>query len=75
LQQGYRSSIALPLTDENKKTFGILSIYSTTPNAFTPEETRLLKELSGDLAFGIRVLRARTTRMQAEETLLKENGV
>jgi PAS domain S-box-containing protein len=71
LQYGYRSSIALPLKDENANTFGILSIYSTTPNAFIPEETRLLKELSGDLAFGIRVLRAHATRIQAEEALLK----
>ena len=71
LQQGYRSSIALPLKDDLANTFGILSIYSTTPNVFTPEETRLLKELSGDVAFGIRVLRARTARKQTEAALLK----
>ncbi len=70
-QQGYRSSIALPLKDESANTFGILSIYSTTPNAFTPEEIRLLKELSGDVSLGIRVLRARAARKSAEKALLK----
>ena len=69
LQCGYRSSIALPLKDENAKTFGVLNIYATEPNAFTPDETRLLEELSVDLAFGITALRARTERMQAEEAL------
>jgi PAS domain S-box-containing protein len=57
LQQGYRSCISLPLKDENKHTFGILSISSVDPNAFTAAEIRLLEGFSGDLAFGIRVLR------------------
>ena len=69
LQRGYRSSIALPLKDESNNTFGTLTIYSTEPNAFTPDEIRLLEELAGDLAFGITVLRARTERKQAEEAL------
>lgn len=58
LQRGYRSSIALPLKDENQSTFGVLNIYATEPNAFTAEEKRLLEELAGDLEFGITVLRA-----------------
>jgi PAS domain S-box-containing protein len=66
-QRGYRSSIALPLKDESKKTFGTLTIYSTEFNAFTPDEIRLLEELSGDLAFGITVLRGRIERKQTEE--------
>ena len=69
IQRGYRSSIALPLKDENAKTFGVLNIYSTEPNAFTPDEIRLLDELAGDLAFGIVVLRARDERKRAEEAL------
>ena len=69
LQQGYRSSIALPLKDESKKTFGTLTIYSTELNAFTPDEIWLLEELSGDLAFGITVLRGRIERNRAEEAL------
>lgn len=69
LQRGYRSSIVLPLKDENATTFGVLNIYSKEPNAFTPDEMRLLEELAGDLAFGIMVLRTRTERQQAEEKI------
>ncbi len=67
LRQSYRSSIALPLKDEAAHTFGVLTIYSAAPNAFPPDEIRLLKELSIDLAFGIRVLRIRMA--------LKQNNV
>ena len=69
LKRGYRSSVALPLKDESANTFGVLNIYSTEPNAFTPDEMRLLEELAGDLAFGIVILRARIERKRTEETL------
>jgi len=66
LPRGYRSCIALPLKDENGHTFGSLNIYSAEPNTFRPEETRLMDELAGDLAFGITTLRDRAERKQAE---------
>ena len=69
LRRGYRSGIALPLKDEGSVAFGTLNIYSTEPNAFTSEEIRLLKELSGDLAFGIMVLRARAERKRIDRRL------
>lgn len=69
LERGFRSSISLPLKDEGGNTFGILNIYADMPNAFTPEETRLLEELAGDMAFGIAVLRTRAEHKQFEETL------
>jgi len=69
LQRGYHSSIALPLEDESGNNFGVLSIYAALPNAFPPDEIRLLEELSGDLAFGVTALRARAARKQAEEAL------
>ncbi len=69
LQRGYRSSISMPLKDENANTFGILTIYSGEPNAFTPDEIRLLEELAGDMAFGIGVLRTRVERRQAAKAL------
>jgi two-component system cell cycle sensor histidine kinase/response regulator CckA len=68
-QVGYRSSIALPLKDRGANTFGALTIYSTEPNAFTQDETRLLEELARDLAFGIGTLRDHVERDQAEEAL------
>jgi diguanylate cyclase (GGDEF)-like protein/PAS domain S-box-containing protein len=68
-QRGYRSSIALPLKDDNAQTFGILCIYSNETHAFPPEEQRLLEELSDDLAFGIVTLRARQEHNRAEEQI------
>jgi PAS domain S-box-containing protein len=67
LQRGYRSVISMPLKDENANVFGILLIYSTEINAFTPDELRLLDELAGDLAYGITVIRTRNESKKAEE--------
>ena len=69
LKRGYRSCIALPLKDESASVFGVLTIYSSGPNAFSPDEIRLLEELAGDLAFGIMVVRARVERDEAEASL------
>jgi PAS domain S-box-containing protein len=69
LQCGYRSIITLPLKDEKLKVFGVLLIYSSEPDAITPDEIRLLDELTGDLAFGIIALRNRNERKLAEEAL------
>lgn len=67
LRRSYRSSIAIPLRDEHNETFGALTIYSSEPNAFTPDEIRLLEELTDDTGFGISGLRVRNERRQAEE--------
>jgi PAS domain S-box-containing protein len=67
LQSGFRSAIALPLKGEQGNAFGSLTIHSAQPNAFTPEEIRLLEELAGDLAFGIVTLRSRAARQRAEQ--------
>ncbi len=75
LARGYRSSIALPLKDDDGHTFGVLTIYSAEPNAFSEEEVRLLEELAGDLAFGITVRRTRAQRKIAEEALLDAQEV
>lgn len=74
LQHGYRSSIALPLKDESGHAFGVLNIYSAEPDSFSPDEIRLLEELSGDLAFGIMVLRGRAEQKRAEEELVKSEA-
>lgn len=63
------ASIALPLKDGADHTFGALSIHSDRGNAFDAEETVLLEELAGDLAFGITVLRARNESKQTQERL------
>jgi two-component system, cell cycle sensor histidine kinase and response regulator CckA len=69
LQRGYRSSVALPLKDRTGSSFATLTIYAAEPNAFTPEEVRLLGELASDLAFGMMVLRTRAEQKTAEQSL------
>ena len=69
LARGFRSSIAIPLFDNEGSVFAVLTLYASEPNGFTPPEVRLLEELSGDLAFGIGVLRTRTERRKSEEKL------
>ena len=75
LIRGYRSNISMPLKDESAATFGELAIYSTEPNAFTPDEIHLLEELTDDLAFGIITLRTRAERNKTEEQLRLTNEI
>ncbi|GAB3364816.1 MULTISPECIES: bifunctional diguanylate cyclase/phosphodiesterase [Giesbergeria] len=65
-ERGYRSVIALPLK-EHGDSFGILSIYSTQTNAFSPEEVELLEKMTEELTFGISNHRAHQDRARAEE--------
>jgi len=68
IRRGYASSIALPLCGDDR-VFGALNIYAAVPDAFHPEEVRLLMELANDLAFGVTSLRERAARNWAEEAL------
>ncbi len=71
LKRGYRSSIAMPVRSEIK-IYGALTIYSTEPDAFTPDEIHLLQEIANDLAFGISNLRLTESEKQALTTI-REN--
>lgn len=71
LHCGYVSNIAIPLI-EGERVLGALSIYSLERDGFSPEEVKLLEELSGNLAFGIRSLRARVAQEQ-HEVLLRQS--
>ncbi len=66
LTRGYASSIALPLFDDGR-VFGAVNLYGKEANAFDADEIRLLQELAGDMAFGIRMLRLRVERDQLHE--------
>ncbi|MCF8242308.1 MAG: PAS domain S-box protein [Melioribacteraceae bacterium] len=69
LQCGYHSCLALPLSDEINKSFGVLVIYSGEKNLITDAEIQLIEELAGDLAFGINTLRLREDRNRIVEAL------
>jgi PAS domain S-box-containing protein len=68
LRQGFTSAIALPLVKE-QQAFGSLNIYAAELNAFPSEELELLKELAGDLSFGILALRTRLIHERTEMQL------
>lgn len=67
LKRGYAASIGLPLLEADETVFGILNVYATETNAFTPKEVGLLEEMAGDLAFGVRGLHTRRERDLALE--------
>jgi PAS domain S-box-containing protein len=69
LSHGYHSGIALPLKDDDGKTFAVLLIYSGQKNAINEKEVWLMEELANDLAYGIRTLRVRAENARAEEAL------
>ncbi len=66
LARGYRSSIAIPLSDVAGSVFAVFALYASQTHAFTPGEVELMEELATDLAFGIGVLRDREKRRQGE---------
>ncbi len=65
ISRGYESVIALPLLVD-EEVIGILAIYSCQPESFDEQETTLLVELAGDLAYGIATLRARKALVDSE---------
>jgi PAS domain S-box-containing protein len=68
LQRGYRSSLVLPLMADDKA-LGTLNIYSNEPDSFSDQEVALLASLAGDLSYGIRMIRLRTSHALAMEAL------
>ena len=67
----YITSLVLPLSTFEGKTFGALNIYSQEPDSFSDEEIKLLTELANDFAYGIEILRLRKEREQATYQLEK----
>ncbi|MBX7258464.1 MAG: PAS domain S-box protein [Candidatus Hydrogenedentes bacterium] len=64
-KRGYASGIYFPLLGDNGA-MGILAILSDEKGRYQEEEIRLLEELAGDLAFGMRTLRARVRHAETE---------
>ena len=68
--RGYRSVICLPLRDE-RRVFGVLSLYGSEPHPAGPEEIKLLQDMANDLAFGIGNIRSREERQRTQEIVIK----
>ncbi len=68
IRRGYASIYSLPLKEEDR-VFGALTIYSEVAHAFNANEKVLLKALGDNLAYGIKTLRNRVAREEAEQQL------
>ncbi len=69
---GLQAAISLPLASE-RGVFGTLTIYASEPDVFDADEVALLKELAGDLAFGVQSLRTGRAFSEAEAGLMLRN--
>lgn len=69
LKHGYKSAMVIPLIAGNVR-IGILFIYSDQLNHFDKEEAKLLKQLAGNMSFGIQNLRIRDEKEKAERGLI-----
>jgi len=70
LKRGYASTIALPILLDDK-VLGAVTIYAKEPDAFDREELRLLNELSDELAYSVKALRAQAEHKEMERKLLQ----
>jgi two-component system sensor histidine kinase/response regulator len=66
------AAVAMPLLPDGQHCLGALFIHSRDDQAFDEEEMHLVAELANDLAHGIRTLRDRQARREAEALLREE---
>ncbi len=71
LRRGYSSAVSIPMISGSAP-FGALNIYAKRPDAFNPEKLKMLKQLAGNLTYGILALRTGMERRRAEAAL-REN--
>ncbi len=64
---GFKSSLSIPLTGDDDRAFGALSLYAKEANAFDADEVELLLRLGSEISFGIAALRNRLALRDAEE--------
>ena len=70
--QNLKSLISLPLIYSGK-IFGGITVYASHQDSFSPDEIKVLQEMSSDVAFGIHTLQVRTDRDQAITRLEEVN--
>ncbi len=74
IKRGYQSVIALPFVADGNERW-VLTVYAAEIDAFEPAETRLLKNLVNNVAFGISALHARVERERAIKELEFKNAI
>jgi diguanylate cyclase (GGDEF)-like protein/PAS domain S-box-containing protein len=73
VRRGYVASVALPIIvaggDPAAEVLGALNIYACLEGAFSGPELSLLREFTGELAYGLRVLRERAEQERTRRHL------
>jgi len=72
LQRGYRSSIALPISLQNR-VIGAFTIYDVDPFIFNETEIDLLNEVTGNINYALEIMENEKKRTQAEEKIKQMN--
>jgi putative nucleotidyltransferase with HDIG domain len=70
LKRGYLSIISLPIIHEST-VIGVLDVYSDKKDAFNKEDVEFLRELTGDIAIGIKSIRLEEALKNSNEQLKK----
>jgi PAS domain S-box-containing protein len=68
LSRGFNSSIALPFFID-EEVIGAITIYSSTPRAFSEDEIQLLSKLAQDLGQGLKTIRLNSALQHAKSDL------
>jgi len=68
--RGYKGGVWLPLKND-RRTFGVLSLYADEVRPIAEEELALLQGLANDLAFGIGSIRVQNERRRLQSAVLK----
>jgi signal transduction histidine kinase len=69
-ESGVRRAVALPLVLERKPA-GVLVILASEAEAFCPQSTKVLRQLAGDLSYGIAAARSAAARRQLEREVIE----
>lgn len=67
-KRGYRSSIALPICLKDR-VIAVYNLYASERDFFTPQEVKLLEEVTADLSFALESIEQEQQRRLAEEGL------
>jgi PAS domain-containing protein len=70
LARNYRSSIALPIL-QNNEVIGAFTLYATSPYFFDNEEIILLNEVTNNISFALESIEAENKRKNTENLLIK----
>jgi putative nucleotidyltransferase with HDIG domain len=71
IRLGYAAVACFPLLDAEQSVFGVLCIYAAERGSFTQEESDLLAEFAGDLAFGIGSIRVQLAHANSAALLTR----